>query len=94
MERRNLREGGLPFSMQELSLSPDAKQQLQDKINTSKTDSDEEFFDCDDDKVDDESKCKVLCNLKLFILKFDFLIFVLQQVLKTLHGVQLEDYQS
>lgn len=59
MERRNLREGGLPFSMQELSLTPDAKQQLQDKINTSKTDSDEEFFDCDDDKVDDESKCKV-----------------------------------
>ena len=59
MERRNLREGGLPFSMQELSLtSPNAKQQMQDKNVTSKTDSDEEFFDCDDDKVDDESKYK------------------------------------
>lgn len=59
MERRNLREGGLPFSMQDLSLTPpNAKQQLLDKCSTSKNDSDEEFFDCDDDKVDDESMCK------------------------------------
>lgn len=59
MERRNLREGGLPFSMQDLSLTtPNAKQHLHDKCSTSKADSDEEFFDCDDDKVDDESMCK------------------------------------
>ncbi|CAO1348069.1 unnamed protein product [Diamesa tonsa] len=59
MERRNLREGGLPFSMQDLSLTPpNAKQQLLDKCSTSKTDSDEEFFDCDDDKVDDETSSK------------------------------------
>lgn len=43
MERKNLREGKLPFSMQML-----AKQEV-------RTDSDDEFFDCDNDRiVDDE----------------------------------------
>lgn len=42
MERKNLREGKLPFSMQML-----AQQE-------GKTDSDDEFFDCDDDRVVDD----------------------------------------
>ena len=43
MERRNIREGKLPFAMQIL-----AQQQAKT------TDSDDEFFDCDDDRVVDE----------------------------------------
>lgn len=42
MERKNLREGKLPFAMQML-----AQQE-------GKTDSDDEFFDCDDDRVVDD----------------------------------------
>lgn len=44
MERKNIREGRLPFALQ--ALAP----------QEGKTDSDEEFFDCDDDRVvDDEA---------------------------------------
>lgn len=42
MERKNIREGKLPFAMQLL-----AQQE-------GKTDSDDEFFDCDDDRVVDD----------------------------------------
>lgn len=42
IERKNIREGKLPFAMQSLV-------QQEGKI-----DSDDEFFDCDDDRVDDE----------------------------------------
>lgn len=42
MERKNIREGKLPFSMQLMG-----KQE-------GKTDSDDEFFDCDDDRVVDD----------------------------------------
>lgn len=42
MERKNIREGKLPFSMQLL---------VQQE---GKPDSDDEFFDCDDRVVDDE----------------------------------------
>lgn len=45
MERRNIREGKLPFAMQNTS---------QQHSNLGKTDSDDEFFDCDDDRVVDE----------------------------------------
>lgn len=45
MERKNIREGKLPFSMQMLT------------HQEGKIDSDDEFFDCDDDRVvDDEGK--------------------------------------
>lgn len=44
MERKNIREGRLPFALQ--ALAP----------QEGKTDSDDEFFDCDDDRVvDDEA---------------------------------------
>lgn len=50
MERKNIREGRLPFSMQAL---------VQQE---GKTDSDDEFFDCDDDRVaDDEGFCCLKC---------------------------------
>lgn len=50
MERKNIREGKLPFSMQAL---------VQQE---GKTDSDDEFFDCDDDRVvDDEGLCCLKC---------------------------------
>lgn len=42
MERKNIREGKLPFAMQLLSQQE------------GKTDSDDEFFDCDDDRVVDD----------------------------------------
>lgn len=42
MERKNIREGKLPFSMQLL---------VQQE---GKTDSDDEFFDCDEDRVVDD----------------------------------------
>lgn len=42
MERKNIREGKLPFSMQGLA------------HQEGKTDSDDEFFDCDDDRVADD----------------------------------------
>lgn len=48
MERRNIREGKLPFAMQILA------QQQEGPISSGKTDSDDEFFDCDDDRVVDE----------------------------------------
>lgn len=44
MERRNIREGKLPFAMQLLAQHE----------GPSKTDSDDEFFDCDEDRVVDE----------------------------------------
>lgn len=48
MERRNIREGKLPFAMQILA------QQQDGPVSSGKTDSDDEFFDCDDDRVVDE----------------------------------------
>lgn len=42
MERKNIREGRLPFALQVLA------------PQEGKTDSDDEFFDCDDDRVVDE----------------------------------------
>lgn len=48
MERRNIREGKLPFAMQVLA------QQNEGPSSSGKTDSDDEFFDCDDDRVVDE----------------------------------------
>lgn len=52
MERKNVREGKLPFAMQGL-----AQQE-------GKTDSDDEFFDCDDDRVvDDEGKNSTTFNI-------------------------------
>lgn len=42
MERKNIREGKLPFSM------------LLIKKQEGKLDSDEEFFDCDDDRIIDD----------------------------------------
>lgn len=48
MERRNIREGKLPFAMQVLA------QQQEGPASSGKTDSDDEFFDCDDDRVVDE----------------------------------------
>lgn len=57
MERKNIREGKLPFSMQLLG-----KQEW-------KTDSEDEFFDCDDDRVvDDEgTSCKLSKTLRNYI---------------------------
>lgn len=50
MERRNIREGKLPFAMQIMA-------QQQEGLSAGKTDSDDEFFDCDDDRVvDDEGE--------------------------------------
>lgn len=49
MERKNIREGKLPFAMQLLSQQ------------AGKADSDDEFFDCDDDRVvDDEGSHRLL----------------------------------
>lgn len=42
IERKNIREGKLPFAMQSI-VQQEAK-----------TDSDDEFFDCDDDRADEE----------------------------------------
>ncbi|KAL7043958.1 hypothetical protein ACKWTF_001718 [Chironomus riparius] len=50
MERRNIREGKLPFAMQLLA------QQHEGPSSLGKTDSDDEFFDCDDDRVVDEEE--------------------------------------
>lgn len=47
MERRT----GLPFSMQSTSTST-----MQMEESKLKSDSDDEFFDCDDDKIDEEGK--------------------------------------
>lgn len=49
MERKNIREGKLPFAMQIMA--------QQEGPSSGKTDSDDEFFDCDDDRVvDDEGE--------------------------------------
>ncbi|KAG5676867.1 hypothetical protein PVAND_006674 [Polypedilum vanderplanki] len=48
MERRNIREGKLPFSMQMTAQHE----------NLNKIDSDDEFFDCDEDHVVDEDEDK------------------------------------
>lgn len=58
MERRNIREGGLPFAMQTASTAT-MQQQLEQRVGKNlkeMVDSDDEFFDCDDDKYDDEGK--------------------------------------
>ena len=60
MERRNIREGGLPFAMQTASTAT-MQQQLEQRAGKipkegGDSDDDAEFFDCDDDKYDDEGK--------------------------------------
>lgn len=50
MERKNIREGKLPFAMQLQAQSE------------GKTDSDDEFFDCDDDRVVDDEGEKTILN--------------------------------
>jgi Rab3 GTPase-activating protein catalytic subunit len=58
MERRNIREGKLPFAMQVLA-------------QEGKTDSDDEFFDCDDDRVvDDEEGTYNDCAICSFAIFF------------------------
>jgi hypothetical protein len=61
MERKNIREGKLPFAMQIMA-------QQQEGVGAGKTDSDDEFFDCDDDRVVDEEGEKNLVSK--FNLKF------------------------
>jgi hypothetical protein len=68
MERRNIREGKLPFAMQLLA------QQHEGPSSLGKTDSDDEFFDCDDDRVVDEEGKD--CNLmKIIFYEEIFLTF-------------------
>lgn len=69
MERRNLREGKLPFAMQMLA------QQIESEAGPSsmgKADSDDEFFDCDEDRVvdDDGNNFKTLNVFKILTNNF------------------------
>jgi hypothetical protein len=63
MERRNIREGGLPFSMREATTSSGT---LQQRMEEKKNDSDDEFFDCDDDKMDEEGNSLTVFPLVVY----------------------------
>lgn len=87
MERRNLREGKLPFAMQLLT-------QQNASSSVGKTDSDDEFFDCDDDRVVDEegknvTTTKILCNIICL-----YLLHLIKNNLNNHHGIQSVGYRS
>ena len=75
MERRNIREGGLPFAMQTASTAT-MQQQLEQRAGKNPkeggdSDDDAEFFDCDDDKYDDEGKETFKIN-KLYLIMLNY----------------------
>lgn len=84
MERRNIREGKLPFAMQLLA------QQHEGPSSLGKTDSDDEFFDCDDDRVvDEEGKGN---KLFLFFLMTKMKIFLTFQ--RTCTSISVESSRT
>ena len=86
MERRNIREGKLPFAMQLLA------QQHEGPSSLGKTDSDDEFFDCDDDRVvDEEGKAGDKSLLHIFLMKF---FSHSKNMHINLHGIQSDAYQN